>query len=123
MRHPLSGQHRRRRLIEQSSPPHPQDDIPWGRLMWTGFQSCQALRTGLESYPTPCFSPQRGFYWKLLLFLALDTRMHRFSAVVLLVGGVSVCFPQDADEGTIVKIAGLESRTPADWVRAKPSNR
>jgi len=30
---------------------------------------------------------------------------------------------ENSDKGTIVKIAGLESRTPANWLREKPSNR
>lgn len=40
-----------------------------------------------------------------------------------LVLGAGTGSSQEPDKGTIVKIAGLEARTPADWVREKPANR
>src|SRR5262249_55565856 len=53
--------------------------------------------------------------------------MRRWCAIALLAGGLTLGagagFSQESKDGTVVKIAGLQSRTPADWVREKPSNR
>ena len=53
--------------------------------------------------------------------------MRRSCAIALLAAGLILAagagFSQETKDGTVVKIAGLESRTPGDWVREKPSNR
>jgi hypothetical protein len=53
--------------------------------------------------------------------------MLRGCAIALSIGGLTLWAQnapgQESRDGTLVKIAGFESRTPADWIREKPSNR
>src|SRR5436305_1765862 len=45
--------------------------------------------------------------------------------VVVLLGGVAVppAGGQPKNDGTVVELDGLKSKTPADWLKQKPANR